>query len=504
MKTLFILHDSFGGPLQDWIPWIRMTFEQAGHKVVVPNFPTPVGQSRQSWHVVLEGYREFLGKDTIVVGFGTGGTCWLRELEAAQYEVLASIFVATPISPSPHIGYSKANESFIADSFKWDVIRNNGGAKALLYGSDDQLITKNDENVLGEALGIEPFVIEGAGHFTVGSGYTQFIQLADLITGIIAPKTEIPPAPKAQAEEAPVPEKPSILSMSYYQDMARVMKTNAGDVMSGVLKTARSKKEQALAINPSRPKNIAYTLSALVLVFLSIACIGYLGVTLLKSGGPVATGPTMLSSLIRKDSETIVDLSGKEPYEIEDLVLSEATKKGTEGTLSETVFTSNKVRLSFQSAYSLISGEAASKEIVSYLNLPWMYGHWYKNSDSQVPFILLSVKSYDGVFFGLSMWEPTLPQDLGIFFGLSEEIRKNPNTHSWQEVLVQNRILRKLISEESVLSENSSEEITPLISDRKEPDLYTGFLSDSLLVITTDPDIFTELNRRIADEQFLK
>lgn len=506
-KTIFILHDSFGGPLQEWIPWLRMTLEQAGHKVIVPNFPTPIGQSLDSWHVALQSHAPEFTKDTIVIGYGTGGTLWLRELEKEKHDILASIFVATPVTPSPHVGYAKVNESFILKPFDFEAIKQNGGGKAILFGTQDPLVSSGDGELLASQIGIDPIIIEGGQHFTVGSGYTQFIQLADLITTIISPKKELPPEPKpTQTEEPKQDNTTPALVHSYYKDMARAMKSNEGSVMSKVLEGAREKKEVLAAKNPAQPKNIFFILLSLLLLVLSAGIIGYL-VTLLPDTSPASqTSVYKYPSLIRKNAETIIDLAGKEPYVLEDIVRTNEAVQGNEGTLRDTVFIDGVSRLSFKTAYTKITGREVPMIISSYIDSPWMYGSWYPTNTFRETFMIIQVKSYDGIFSGLRSWESTLPQDLGIFFGLPKTLIDNPNRYQWQDVLVENRTLRKLMvtPEKSIIGSALSTVSTKTTSTTEEKTLYTGFLSDTMLVITTDPGVFTELARRQSDQQFLR
>ena len=73
MKTAYIFHDAFSDPFSDWYPWMKTTLEAQGYVVVVPQFPTPAGQSYESWKAAMKNYLDKFDEQTLLIGHGSGG-----------------------------------------------------------------------------------------------------------------------------------------------------------------------------------------------------------------------------------------------------------------------------------------------------------------------------------------------------------------------------------------------------------------------------------------------
>lgn len=68
MKAIFIIHGTLGYPEENWFPWLREKLEDDGHKVFIPQFPTPEDQSLDNRYSLLDNYKEYINKETIFVG----------------------------------------------------------------------------------------------------------------------------------------------------------------------------------------------------------------------------------------------------------------------------------------------------------------------------------------------------------------------------------------------------------------------------------------------------
>ncbi|MDP2709508.1 MAG: alpha/beta hydrolase [bacterium] len=75
MLNIFIFHGTEGHPKENWFPWLKEKLENIGHKVFVPQFPSPpvVSASAAAWFEVLKGYDQYINEDTILIGHSLGG-----------------------------------------------------------------------------------------------------------------------------------------------------------------------------------------------------------------------------------------------------------------------------------------------------------------------------------------------------------------------------------------------------------------------------------------------
>ena len=123
MKTALIFHGTEGHPEENWFPWLKQELEKRGYKVFVPQFPSPpkIPAMIDEWFAVLDNYKTFIDKDTILIGHSLGGIFTLRALERLQDPIKAAFLVGTPIGIRPILNYDRDN-SFSGFSFDWKSI----------------------------------------------------------------------------------------------------------------------------------------------------------------------------------------------------------------------------------------------------------------------------------------------------------------------------------------------------------------------------------------------
>jgi len=177
MSTVFIFHGTGGHPGENWFPWLKEKLEAAGHSAIVPKFPTPEGQSLQSWLAVFDKYKDKVDEQTIFVAHSLGCIFLLRVLEKLPHLVRAAIFVSAPVGVEPIKNY--AGDKAFSDGFDFDW--QNIKAKALqflvFHSDDDPYISLGNGEKLAKELAIPLTFIPHAGHFNAKAGFTIFPQL---------------------------------------------------------------------------------------------------------------------------------------------------------------------------------------------------------------------------------------------------------------------------------------------------------------------------------------
>ena len=89
----FIIHGTYGSPDENWFPWLAKELRSKGHEVTVPVFPTPEGQSLESWLEAFEPYLEQIDSETVFVAHSLGPAFVLSVLEKINTKVKACYFV---------------------------------------------------------------------------------------------------------------------------------------------------------------------------------------------------------------------------------------------------------------------------------------------------------------------------------------------------------------------------------------------------------------------------
>ncbi|MFA5886811.1 MAG: alpha/beta hydrolase [Patescibacteria group bacterium] len=186
MSNIFIFHGTEGYPEENWFPWLREKLEAMGHKVVVPQFPSPpvVPAKISEWFDVLKNYDPYINEDTIFIGHSLGGVFTLKILEKLKHSVKAVFLIGTPIGVRPILNYDR-DSSFGGFNFDWPVIKSKSKNFVVFQSDDDPCVSIGNGKELARELGIELSFIPNAGHFNKKAGYTKFGELLIRIESIL-------------------------------------------------------------------------------------------------------------------------------------------------------------------------------------------------------------------------------------------------------------------------------------------------------------------------------
>lgn len=164
MTNVFIIHGAFGNPYENWFPWLKSELEKLGHKVFVPEFPTPEKQSLEKWLEVFGDYEKHMKKDSVVVGHSLGPAFLLNILQ--EHKVRAAFFVAgfTGLLNEPE--FDDINKTITNRNFDWEKIKNNCERFYVYHSDNDPIVPLTKAEELADNLGIKVTLIRGLGHFS--------------------------------------------------------------------------------------------------------------------------------------------------------------------------------------------------------------------------------------------------------------------------------------------------------------------------------------------------
>ena len=164
MKTI-IVHGSYGGPEENWFPWLKAMLEKKGVEVAVPRFPTPMGQSLAGWTRVMKKYSSWFGPDLTLVGHSLAPAFIFRLLERTNTKINSAFLVAGFIEKLGDPHFDIVNSSFVEDSFNWDKIKSSAN-RFFVYGSNnDPYVPIEQSKKIAKNLGVNLRLVKGAGHF---------------------------------------------------------------------------------------------------------------------------------------------------------------------------------------------------------------------------------------------------------------------------------------------------------------------------------------------------
>ena len=177
-RNIFIFHGTEGYPDENWFPWMKLQLETRGHKVFVPQFPSPpvVPSKISGWFDVLREYRQYIDEHSVLIGHSLGGIFILRILEELTQSIYGAAFVGTPIGIKPILNYDRDN-AFSGFSFDWNGIKNKSQKFIVFHSDNDPYVSLGNGEQLAKELGVKLSFVPNAGHFNARAGYLQFESL---------------------------------------------------------------------------------------------------------------------------------------------------------------------------------------------------------------------------------------------------------------------------------------------------------------------------------------
>ncbi len=175
MKAIFIIHGTLGYPEENWFPWLREKLEDDGHKVFIPQFPTPEDQSLDNRYSLLDNYKEYINKETIFVGHSLWALFILHIAE--KYKVWPIVLVAGFLHDLWNKRFDNLNTSFTNHNFNREKIQNNISSCTIYQSDNDPYIPMSEAETLAKKLNTTITLVPNAWHFNTQAWYTQFEQL---------------------------------------------------------------------------------------------------------------------------------------------------------------------------------------------------------------------------------------------------------------------------------------------------------------------------------------
>jgi predicted alpha/beta hydrolase family esterase len=176
MSNVFIIHGVGGHPQENWFPWVKSQLEALGHKVFVPQFPTPENQNLEAWFKELKNYQEFINEDTVFIGHSLGVPFILNIAE--KYKIKAAFLVAgfTGVAGNK---FDDSMKTFAQRQFNWKQILDNCQHFTVFHSDNDPYVSLQKAQELAMNLQVSVNLLKGAGHFNSAVSYNEFPHLIE-------------------------------------------------------------------------------------------------------------------------------------------------------------------------------------------------------------------------------------------------------------------------------------------------------------------------------------
>lgn len=185
-----IIHGTSGSPRNNWLPWLSKQIESAGHRSIVPQFPTPEGQNLKNWKATFAKEVGDLASDMILVGHSMGVGLVLRLLEESDQPVTGSFLVSGFTTTLGDDFFDPLVESFFRTPFDWKRIKKNAGNVFVYHGTDDPYVPTSHADTIAKELDVKPTMIPNGSHLNEGAGFTELPQLWQDLKPLLKGKTD--------------------------------------------------------------------------------------------------------------------------------------------------------------------------------------------------------------------------------------------------------------------------------------------------------------------------
>jgi len=191
-----IFHGVFGGPEDNWYPYLRDQLEMLDQTVIMPRFPVdieseliegvkePGEQTLEKWLSVIEPIQESFpkGEKLCFVGHSLGCICALRAIEKYKLHLDSAIFVSAFLDclPTEVWPYTTIIRSFQKTDFDPVELKELVPTSYVLYSDTDPFVPNRQSIVFAQMLDAARIPVRGAGHMGADVNLNEFSLVFDL------------------------------------------------------------------------------------------------------------------------------------------------------------------------------------------------------------------------------------------------------------------------------------------------------------------------------------
>ena len=175
-----------GKPYENWFEWLENKLSTSDFQCFVPHFPTPSQQSYENWEKLLNFYCDlgFINRDTIFIAHSLG------PVFIAKYVIENDLTIKGLITVSGFNNFisgmeefDNMNKSFFIDNFQLSKLKDHMNYIHSFISDDDPNLPSEKTLEFAQTIGGEIHLIPNGGHFNETAGYTEFIELWEIIRG---------------------------------------------------------------------------------------------------------------------------------------------------------------------------------------------------------------------------------------------------------------------------------------------------------------------------------
>jgi predicted alpha/beta hydrolase family esterase len=186
MAKVLILHGWTNRRIQgNWHRHLATELRKQGHIVVYPQFPNTDHPVLEEWQELLEAelsqLAEIEAQETVVVGHSLGCVNWVQAAATGKIETPVDrvLFVA-PADPRL-LGEIDGLRVSLDDAEVASATLASAKSLTVLASEKDKWLPRGVQITYGEPLGLDPVILEGAGHLSLDDGFGYWQGVIDWV-----------------------------------------------------------------------------------------------------------------------------------------------------------------------------------------------------------------------------------------------------------------------------------------------------------------------------------
>lgn len=554
MKRVVLLHDAFLNPTDTWYQSVAQIIPK-GYELITPELPGGTMQGKEFWMSELEKYRNSFTSDTIVITHGLSSLLAIKFFETLSDPVKLFISVAGTAQVPDHKGYAPIAKTFLDQPVDIEKIKSVCQRIFHIWNKNDVFIDPSFSIYFSEKLPGINFPLNGTDHF-VNDAEPELFQVFqnefNQITTAIIEQEKKSKENAEQSEREKLAEASLSATTTYDTALAKSVSGYQGKVISELLAKARADEELQKQVSIKNPKNILFTIGTILFAAIGIGLLVYGLRPIIDRVAPNFITKQIYNTFMKVEHESIIQINPETSSEIlgklQQLQPEHFEQKAFHAILpvqdSQFLTLADAMKY-FETTLPLgLSGKTTN----------WLYGTYTVSETSiPAPFLILQVNDPEVVQTIMTGWETNIISDTSSLFGFYNNANNEFNSVSEiateetanEEILVDEIFVTEqyteeapveiTIGEEIIVGESeieiTEEELTPEFTEtiiepielsQEEPlqsfarvirnniplrfgerngnELYHGFISRNILVITPEPDILQPIIKRLIEQ----
>lgn len=188
MKTAFIIHGFNGDTLYTFGPWLKKELEKRGYTVIMPEFPIRSEASYIGWASILNNYKKYFNKDTIIVCHSIGNPFIIKYL--SQNKLMAKLYISVAgfcelFTVPDRDDLNNAFIDFKVNTEGINYCKSNITFRYSLYSDNDHVIPFNILENFIQQLSSKPVFISGVGHMGNRDNIHSLPQIVEILNTLL-------------------------------------------------------------------------------------------------------------------------------------------------------------------------------------------------------------------------------------------------------------------------------------------------------------------------------